>query len=180
MTKARRTSKRRKHVSLAPIPKRGDHGANTPAATQGTVLEAMVDDKGRNPNNIYRRRRRPQSAYWENRLSMRQLQAAQSIETAYAAVQELGSGGDSVGRMVDLQTQVQASPKPDASIDVQAGRQSRLIYVMSAVPQAMRPVIEHLFWHGLPLSDFGKGKAHYERSAEVKVSLDLVANKLCY
>lgn len=181
MARARKNkSRKRKAVSLHQMPMEGDLGAGTPAAEAGTIIEPMLNEDGKNPNNMYRRRKKLQSAYWEKRLQLRQFQAAQAIEDAYAGVQALGSGGDSIGRMIDLQTQVQASPKPDTAIDVQTSRQSQLIRVMAGVPKASRPVIEWLFWHNLPLTSFAQGRAHYDRTAEVKVALDLVANHMGY
>ena len=170
---------KKKKITLAPLI--GDHGTGTLAANMGTSLEPLVDSQGkRNPNNMGRRRRKLQSLVWQDKLSLRQVQAAEAIERAYAGVERLGSGGDSIGRMIDLRTSVDASPKPDATIDVQAGAQSQLVRVMKAVPKAARPVIEHLFWHNRALSQFAQGKAFYNRTAEIKVALDLVANHMRY
>lgn len=169
---------RRKPVTLAEF--NGDHGTGTRAAKAGTRLEEIKREDGANPNRQARRRRRLQSDVWEPRLSMRQYQAAQAIERAYARVEQLGSGGDSIGRMMALRTSVDASPKPDATIDVQTSAQSHLLFVMKSVPSAMRPVIEHLFWHNRPMGKFVQGRAFYDRSADVKVALDLVANRLRY
>lgn len=175
---ARAKRKGRKHVSTAPMPFGGDHGTGTSAALAGTVLEALTDEKGSNPNNIGRRRRRLQSHYWRDKLSTRQLQAAQAIEDAYAAVQALGSGGDSIGRMVDLQTSVQASPKPDQAIDVHTAKVSRLVHVMGGVPRDMRGIIEHMFWHGNSMTSYPDQT--FAQGGNMKVALDLVANKLRY
>lgn len=167
--------RQRKSVSLPKF--NGDHGTGTPAAKQGTSIEPVEGD---NPNRIGRRRRGVQSAKWANRLSMRQQQAAKAIEDAYARVEAIGSGGDSIEKIRLLQTVVDASPKPDAVIDMQIGAQSHLQHVMKAVPSAMRDVIEHLFWHNLPMSELHKGRAAYDRGADVKVALDLVANHMRY
>lgn len=165
----------RKQVSLPKF--NGDHGTGTAAAKDGTSLEPI---EGNNPNRVARRRRGLQSAAWASKLSMRQQQAARAIEDAYARVEQMGSGGDSIEKLRVLQTIVDASPKPDAVIDMQIGAQSHLQHVMKAVPSAMRAVIEHLFWHNRPMRDFAQGKAFYDRSADVKASLDLVANHMRY
>lgn len=180
MSKSRKTRRGRKSVSISPMPFNGDHGTGTAAATAGTQLEGIVDVDGKNPNRMGRRRRRLQSDVWKDRLSMRQYQAARAIEDAYARVEALGSGGDSIGRMLDLRTTVDASPKPDATIDLQTGAQSHLHLVMRGVPRAIRPVIEHLFWHNRTMGSFAQGRAFYDRAAEVKVALDLVANHMRY
>lgn len=172
------SKRKRKPVTLADFG--GDHGTGTQAAKAGSKLEEMQNDDGANPNRMARRRRVLQSARWEKKLSMRQYQAAQTIEQAFARVEALGSGGDSVGRMMDLQQRVDASPKPDATVDIQTSTQGRLIFVMKPVPRSVRPVIEHMFWHNKPLGNFAQGRSFYDRTAEVKVALDLVANALGY
>jgi len=165
-------ARRKKSVSLPKF--KGDHGTGTTSAIANTTIEAVEGDA----NRMGRRRRHLQSAKWASKLSIRQLQAAQAIEKAYARVEAIGSGGDSIAKMLELQTIVDASPKPDAVIDMQIGAQSHLQHVMKAVPSAMRHVIEHLFWHNRPLGQFVQGRSFYERNAEVKVALDLVANQM--
>lgn len=177
MSKARKTRKSRKSVSVAPTPFNGDHGTGTRAAMAGTVVEEITNEKGENPNHIGRRRRILQSDVWEEKLSMRQLQAAQAIERAYARVDALGSGGDSIGRMLDLRTSVDASPKPDATIDVQTSARSHLVHVMRGVPGAARPVIEHLFWYGMEIELMGDEFDVAMNTSLAKVALDLVANR---
>lgn len=163
-------AKRKKKVTTKALPWNGDHGTGTQAALQGTTLEPV---EGNNPNRFARRRRTSQSDVWKPKLSMRQWQAAVEIENAYCGCERLSSGGP-------LKERVDASPKPDAVVAIQVEAQSRLKRVMDGVPTAMRDVIEHLFWHNLPLSQLGKGRGYYNRSADVKVALDLVANKLRY
>lgn len=152
------------------LPWNGDHGTGTAAANAGTALEPL---EGSNPNRFARRVRRPQSDRWKSELSTRQYQAALAIEEAYCRVQMLSSGGE-------LKEQVDATPKPDATIAAQVDATSQLARVMKRIPQSIRPVIEHLFWHNRALSQFVQGKAFYNRRAEVKVALDLVANELRY
>ena len=178
MAKTRKRNRAKDRVTLAQG--NWDHGPSTQAAKAGTIVEEVKKPGDANPNGVTRRRKRLQSNVWADKLSMRQHQAAVAIETAYARVEALGSGGDSIGRMIDLRTQVDASPKPDATIDVQAGVQSHLVYVMRSVPQSMRPVIEHMFWHQRPMRTFAQGKLFYNRSSDIKVALDLVANHMRY
>lgn len=173
--KARKRAAKRKKVSTSDQPWNGDLGTGTAAATAGTIIEPMEG-----PNRVGRRRREPQSAVWRPSLSNRQWQAAQAIEDAYGRAQSLTSGGDSIGSYRDLRVRVDSSPKPDATVAAQLGAISHLAFVMSAVPSAMRDVIEHLFWHQRSLGSFTQGKAFYNRTADVKVALDLVANRLRY
>ena len=168
-------ARRKKTVSLPKY--NGDHGTGTAAAMAGTKIELVT---GANPNRFAYRRRGIQSDKWADRVSMRQLQAAQAIEIAYARVDAIGSGGDCIEKMRLLETVVDASPKPDAVIEMQIGAQSHLQYVMKAVPNAMRGIIEHLFWHNRPMRDFAQGRTYYDRSEDVKVALDLVANAMRY
>lgn len=158
----------------------GDHGTGTQAAMAGTKLEPILNDDGSNPNRQARRVRGLQSQVWKPKLSMRQFQAAEAIEKAYAKVESLGSGGDSIGKMIDLRQRVDASPKPDAIIDAQTRARGHLVFVMSPIQRSVRPVIEHLFWHNKRLGSFAQGRQFYNRAAEIKVALDLVANKLRY
>lgn len=168
-------AKRKKKPSRPAAPEWiGDHGTGTPAATEGTTLRPL---EGNNPNKIGQRYRPPQSEVWKDRLSMRQLQAAQEIEMAFCGAQKVTSGGDSVVR---LQCVVDSSPRPDAVVAGQLSAVSRLVYVMKPVPAAMRPVIEHIFWHNKPMGTFAQGREFYDRSADVKVALDLVANHMRY
>lgn len=167
---------RKKHVSLAPIPLGGDHGTGTLAAKLGTVLEPMKDDKGRNPNNIGRRRRTSEIDRLAPKLSMRQEQAARAISDAYCRVEALSSGGE-------LKEWVQASPKPDACVAVQVAAQSELAHVMKGVPGKpveCRIVVEHVCWKGLPVRHLAAGRDHGAYMASLKVALDMVANHLRY
>jgi len=169
-----RAKKRRKHVSTAPMPFGGDHGTGTAAAKCGTVLEAIKDEKGGNPNNMGRRRRTSELDRIAHRLSMRQEQAARAISDAYCRVEALSSGGE-------LKAKVDASPKPDATIDVQVAAQSRLHHVMSGVPNnptQCREAVEQVCWRGEPIGAIASGRDHQMHMSCLKISLDLVANKL--
>lgn len=169
--------RKRTRVSLAaPTPLVGDHGTGTSAATASTVLEPIKDEKGRNPNNMGRRRRVSQIDRLKEKLTMRQIQAAEAICDAYQRVEMLSSGSP-------LKERVQASPKPDATIDMQVSAQSWLAHVMRGVPgrpEQCREVIEHICWYNRPVSDLATGRKHVGYMAMLKVSLDLVANRLGY
>ena len=157
------------HVSTAPLPWNGDHGTATAAATAGTVLVPMGG-----PNRMARRYRVSIIDTMEARLSMRQVQAARAIQEAYCRAEMLSSGGP-------LKEQVDASPKPDAAVASQVDAMSTLTYVMSAVPSAMRDVVEWVCWHNMPIHRLtGSGRKQYNRTADFKVAMDLVANRLRY
>ena len=160
---------RKTSVSLSPAPLKGDHGTGTAAAIAGTVLTPLTDERGNNPNNIGRRRR--ENVLDTINLSMRQFQAGDEIARAWSAVEKLSSGGE-------LKERVQSSPKPDETIDIQVEAMSRLEHAMRAVPSAMRYVVEHVCWHNLPLARLPDKSPHGNHSANLKVALDLVANKL--
>lgn len=98
---------------------------------------------------------------------------SEQLKSACRRVEALSSGSE-------LKERVQSSPKPDATIAAQIDAQSALYHAMKAVPSAMRYVVEHVCWHNLPLSDLGKGRCHGENKANLKVALDLVANRLKY
>lgn len=170
-------AKRRKSVSVKPIPFVGDHGTGTKAATSGTVLEALRDERtGKaNPNNVGRRRRTSEIDRIAPKLSMRQEQAARAISDAYCRVQMLSSGGE-------LKEQVDASPKPDACVSAQVAAQGELARVMAAVPgnpKECREAVEQVCWRGEPISHIDRGKSGMHMSC-LKVTLDLVANRLGY
>lgn len=163
--------KKKKKPSKPAIPSfNGDHGTGTAAAMAGTTVEPMLNDQGNNPNNMGRRRRVNQIEKMTD-LSLRQHQAAMHIQEAFCRVEMLSSGSE-------LKERVQSSPKPDATIAAQIDAQSALYHAMAAVPSAMRYVVEHVCWHNLPLYLADKGRKHGSAKANLKVALDLVANKL--
>ncbi len=165
--------KKKKKPHTPAMPKlRGDFGPGTQAANAGTTVEPILNEDGQNPNNRGRRRRVNQIEKMTD-LSMRQHQAAMHIQEAFCSVEMLSSGSE-------LKERVQSSPKPDATIAAQIDAQSRLYHAMKAVPSAMRYVVEHVCWHNLPISDLGKGRCHGENKSNLKVALDLVANRLKY
>lgn len=161
-------------ISRPKLPWNGDHGTGTLAAKAGTKMQAITSEDGSNPNRMAYRYRVSQIDKMEQKLSMRQLQAAKAIQDAYCRVDALSSGSA-------LKEQVDASPKPDEVIASQVDAMSHLTFVMSAVPKAMRDVVEHVCWHNKAIRSLsGGGRGHYDRTADFKVALDLVANRLKY
>ena len=158
----------KKSVSIKAPPWAGDHGTGTKAAMAGTVVLPLEGD---NPNRFARRQRIGQVDALKERLSQRQWQAAKAIEDAYCRVQMLSSGAP-------LKEQVDSSPRPDATVSTQTDAQSRLNFVMSKVPAEARDVVEHVCWYNRPMSTMTKGRKHYNRMADFKVALDLVANHM--
>lgn len=162
-----------KPKAVKALPFGGDHGTGTAAALAGKVLRPIVNEDGKNPNNMARLCDDDQLANMDF-LSMRQRQAGMEIRNAWSGVEKLSSGGE-------LKEQVDSTPKPDATMAIQIDAQSRLVNAMAAVPRDMRDVVEHVCWHNLPITQkIGKGRAHYSRRADFQVALDLVANRLGY
>lgn len=139
----------------------------------GTVVEEITNEKGENPNHMARRLRveRIEDMMRRKQITMRQYQAGKELRDAWCGVEKLSSGGE-------LKERVQSSPKPDATIDVQTDAISRYKYVMDAVPGNMRYVVEHVCFDNLPLHMLGGISGMH--SANLKVALDLVANKMRY
>lgn len=162
MNKRKREGKK-SMVTLAPDVVNGDHGTGTTAAKEGTVLVKIKNDPNR---RAYLQR---VDAYLRINLDMRQQQAAKAIRDAYCKVQMLSSGGP-------LKERVQASPKPDQTIDIQVAAQSRLMFVMAAVPQRQRRLIEHVLWENKPIRSLGikRGPARF------RWVMDLVADHVGY
>lgn len=119
------------------------------------------------------RRRRVNRIAEMRGLSMRQQQAAEAIQNAYCRVEMLSSGSP-------LKERVQASPKPDVTIAMQADAQSILVSVMAPVPSAMRYVVEHVCWYNRPITELGPSDIRGNHYANFKVAMDLVANRLRY
>lgn len=146
----------------------GDHGTETDLANEGTLLVPVVNEVGKNPNRMARRQRA--DAYRRISLTMRQEQAAKAIRDAYCRVEMLSSGSP-------LKERVQASAKPDATIDIQCAAQSKLVYIMMAVPRSSRRVVEHVLWQNKPL----RALNNMPRSGvRFRYALELVADHLCY
>lgn len=155
-----------------PLPVVGDLGTGTTAATADTEVVLLPDP---NPNRLARRMRITALDRLDRRgsLSMRQMQAARAIEAAYCRVQMLSSGGE-------FKAKVDSTPRPDATVAAQVDANSRLVLVMSAVPPAMRDVVETVCWHSLPVESAQTEARNYRRMADLKVALDLVANRMRY
>ena len=156
--------KRKGRKACITLPMNGDHGTGTAQANNGTLLVPVKDS----PNRMARRVR--VEAYTRIDMTMRQQQAAKAIRDAFCRVESLSSGGP-------LKERVQASPKPDQTIDVQVNAQSQLHHCMKAVRRADRPIIEHVLWQNKPLRDLNGYPRSAARSRE---TLDLVANHLGY
>ena len=163
-SKNRRKRLGKKNNITLPNGYNGDHGTGTDAAIRGTLLVPVKDS----PNRMARRTR--VDAYTRIDLTTRQEQAAKAIRDAFCRVEMLSSGGP-------LKERVEASPRPDATIDMQIACQGRLHRVMSSVHRSDRPIIEHILWRNQPLRAL-KG---YPRSGQrFKKALDLVADYLGY
>jgi len=169
MAKTKRKSRARQKPS--PPEWNGDHGPRTSAALADTYLEPITSDDGSNPNKMARRRRKDALSGFS--LSMRQEQAGRKIQDAYARNEMLSSGSP-------LKEQVDASPKPDATIAAQVDARSMLVFVMSAVPRDFRQLVEHVCWFNQPLATFNGKLTDGGHTACFKIALDLVANKLRY
>lgn len=149
----------------------GDHGTGTTLATMGTIIEEITNDEGRNPNNVARRRR-VEAIDAMRGLSMRQWQAAREIRDAYCQCEKLSSGSP-------LKEQVDSSPKPDETIAIQVDAQSRLHRAMAGVPSGIpRKIVEAICWENKRPEDLPQAWANV--SAQFKITMDLVANKLRY
>ena len=154
----------------------GDHGTGTLAAKAGTQLEEIKNQDGRNPNKQALRRRR--EAYTAIPMTTRQEQAAKAIRDAFCRKEALSSGGE-------LKEQVDATPKPDAVVDMQCAVMSHWLYVMrplasrkSLIVKA-RAIIEHVCCKNEPLRTLPD--KHRKMSAQFyRAGLDLVANNLRY
>ena len=130
----------------------------------------MLNEDGSNPNNMGRARRT--RTIEAMTLTMRQKQAAEAIEEAWCRVQMLESGGP-------LKEQVDASPKPDATVAAQVDARSRWLHVTKPILRADMPIVRHICCDnrqiGL-LARYGLVRA----SARFKTAMDRVADHLGY
>ncbi|MEM7191287.1 MAG: hypothetical protein AAF405_00220 [Pseudomonadota bacterium] len=147
---------------------KGDHGTGTAAAMAETVLVAVPGDK----NGMRRRQRLGALDRLRGKLSQRQMQAGQEIRNAFEATQKSPPAIKEI--------HVDASPKPDATIDVQCDAQSRFALAMSEVPSHFKHIVIHVCIENRPISELGKGRMLESDIACLQVSLDLVANRLNY
>lgn len=149
-SKKKRTQ-RRKAVSLATLPEQvanrvthGDMGATGPAMRQGLISEPVtwVDDEGKlqkSPNNMRRARRIDLIESYHKRdrnpiLDDRQFKAAKMLREAYEATHRSPPAIKEI--------QVDASPKPDAHIDITIDRISRFSAIMRHVPSDCKDVVD--------------------------------------
>lgn len=178
MSRAKRRGrpyKARKLVSVAKIPLGGDHGPGTAAATRGTVVEPLMNENGKNPNNMGRRRRVSQIERLGSGglLTMRQWQAAYAIQEAHARVDALSSGGE-------IRERVQSSPKPDATIEAQVDAISHLAHVMTPVRARDRHIIDHICVQNRSAYELVRGGDAVRLFARFRRVLDDVADHLRY
>ena len=159
-------------VSLPKIKLSGDHGTGTLAATAGTELVPLVDEKGSNPNNIGRRQRISiiNRMLRDGKLTQRQYQAAEAIQIAYERVQALQGS-------IQIRERVDASPRPDAAITMQVERISRLAHVTKPIRRRDRFIVEHVCCHNKPLGQLRAigGPRGYQRLTD---NLERVADFL--
>lgn len=153
----------------------GDHGTGTAAALAGTAIAPLTDDHGKKDPNNRARRYRIEVIDTLKTLTMRQTQAAKEIRDAYCRAEMCSSGAP-------LKEQVDASPRPDAAIAAQVGAMSRLAFVMSAVPQHQRYVVEAICWHNTPIRHVmaDAKRSHSVVMSDLKGAMTCVANKMRY
>ncbi len=159
---------KRKRKPSRPIPYTGDHGPGTTAATAGTMIEAV---EGQEHNRTGRRRRI--NAIESITLTMRQEQAAKAIEEAWCLLQRCSSGGE-------LKEQVDASPKPDATVARQVDAQSRWHYVTAALMRGEKRLVQWVCCENQSIL-LAKRKLGEARATErFREAMDRVANHLRY
>lgn len=150
---------------------KGDHGTGTEAAMASTVLVAVPDDK----NGMKRRQRigALELVYKSGGMTIRQFQAGKEIRDAFEATQKSPPAIKEI--------QVDSSPKPDATIDVQCDAQSRYAHAMSGVPGPYKHIVEHVCCENFPISDLpGSQVMGDSHKACLFVALDCAANVLRY
>ncbi len=156
----------------------GDHGPNTKAQMSGAEV---VPVKGDNPNGVGQKRRENVLARMHGDMgksggiSLRQYQAGMEIQEAYCGCEKLSSGNSDYSKPI-----VDSSPRPDMFMEKQVDAVSRLARAMAGVPSNMQYVIEHVCWHNQPVAKLSKGRNLGMHRANLKVALDLVANRLKY
>lgn len=145
----------------------GDLGTGTNAAKRGTEILPVLNAKGENPNNVFRRRRK--NVILGMNLTMRQQQAALEIEEAYCGVGKLSSGSP-------LKARVDSSFKPDATIDGQVDAISRLVRATKAVRKSDKPIVDHVCLFNQPLRTMREPR----RYQIFRECMDRVADHLHY
>ena len=160
-----RKSRARRKPSL---PFTGDHGPDTDAAKAGTVIEPV---EGQEHNRTGRRRRL--SAIDAINLTMRQQQAAKAIEAAWCRLEACSSGSE-------LKEQVDASPKPDASIARQVDAQSRWHEVTAALLRSERRLVEWVCCENQSIQHANRRIGEIRATERFKKAMDRVADRLRY
>lgn len=168
MARNRKSRARKRPAKLGMPALRGDHGPSTYAATHGTVIEPLEGD---NPNHIGRRRRK--SAIEAISLTMRQQQAAKAIEEAWCRLETCSSGGE-------LKEQVDASPKPDATIAQQVEAQSQWHHVMKKVLPSERRLVLWVCTLNRPITSASRRLNEPRPVERFKTAMDRVADHLRY
>ena len=149
-------------------PVRGDHGTGTAAATASTVLVAVPDDK----NGMKRRQRIGALESIMGKLSQRQYQAGKEIRDAFEETQ--------TSPPAIKEIQVDVSPTPDATIDVQVDAQSRFAFAMSAVTPIGKEVVNHVLLQNRPITELAGGGMVAINTQKLRNALTRVADKLRY
>jgi len=162
--------RRKKPKSQVTLPYTGDHGPNTAAATRDTEL---VPIEGQEHNRTARRQRRNTLIEMHQRgeLSLRQWQAGDEIQMAWAKCEQLASGSP-------LKERVDTSARPDQAMAARIDAQSRLNRAMAAVPPNQRRVVEAICWHNEPVRNLPGRQANAK--AALRYALEQVANFLRY
>lgn len=161
-------AKPKQMVSLAKLPWNGDHGTGTAAANLNTVVVPMKND----PNRRAFKYRVNAVDVLEGKLTLRQLQAARAIQRAYARNEALSSGGE-------LKEQVDASPKPDATIAAQVDARSALVRCMAAVRRSERRIVEGVCWYDIRLGVISR-EGYPRALARFRIAMSRVADHLGY
>ena len=128
----------------SPPPKfKGDHGTGTEAATAGTFMEPVPEDK----NGYGRRRRRNviEEMLRKGKLTQEQFQAAEHIQILSEKIAALASGSP-------LKEAVDKSPDPSAAVARQCDVMSAWVKVTRAVRDFERPVVERVCIHNTALN----------------------------
>ena len=164
-----RTARRKPYKPTEGIePVRGDHGTGTAAANASTVLVAVPGDK----NGMKRRQRIGALESIMGNLSQRQYQAGKEIRDAFEETQ--------TSPPAIKEIQVDVSPTPDATIDVQCDAQSRFALAMSAVTPLGKDVVDHVLLQNRPITELAGGGMVEINTQKLRNALTRVADKLNY
>ena len=161
LTRKGRPRKSRKVTLSTPMPHNGDHGTGTQAASEGTVVVPIKSS----PNRMAYRKRVSalDRLIAAKKLSGPEQQAANAIRDAYARVESLSSGSP-------LKEQVDASPKPDATIAAQVDAMSEWAHIISVVKRD-RQIVEHVCCEGQPIRTL---PAKFKRRALIRLRAQLI------